>query len=662
MIDEARLRSLPPEPGVYMFRDASGEILYIGKAKSLRTRVRSYFRNDPNRGIRLSELRRRAAQVDTVVVGSETEALLLEANLIKEHHPRFNIQLRDDKRYPYIKVTVNEPFPRAWVTRRVRDDGARYFGPFTRVGALRQALDYLQRSHTLRSCRYRLPKEAPPRPCLDYHIGRCQAPCVGLQSQEDYRADVRSVLDILGGETASVRQDLERKMLEAARGQRFEEAARHRDAIRGLEILGGRQRVEQVDGGDQDVVALARDGERGSAVVMRIRRGLLLGQETHLLEGLDEGSEGELLSAFCSAYYLGRGEVGIQELPAEILLPGPFEDQPTLEAVLTERAGRKIRLHVPQRGAKLRLLELAQMNARHLIEDQVAMEGDGARADASLYALQDALALRVVPRLILGYDISHTGGTEVVASVVAFEHGEPASRLYRRMRIRGEWGNDDVRSIGEAVERSLRRRLEAGDPLPDLLMIDGGKGQLQAAVRAVSALGLEGSVALCALAKREEEIFQPGGAESLRLPRRDPGLRLLQRVRDEAHRFARDYNRKLRGKRSLQSLLQEIPGIGPARQQALLRAFGSVEGIRGAREADLAEVPGFSLLLARKVLAYLEEHGGLLDSEAWTAAEAGAGQGGGLEANAGEQAGASPHTAPLPPLPAPASPLPPDPS
>jgi excinuclease ABC subunit C len=616
MIEEARLRTLPTEPGVYQFRDVSGEILYIGKANSLRTRVRSYFRHDAHRGIRLSELRRRAVQVDTVIVGSETEALLLEANLIKEHRPRFNIQLRDDKRYPYIKVTVNEPFPRAWVTRRVRDDGARYFGPFTRVGALRQALDYLQRSHTLRSCRYRLPKEAPPRPCLDYHIGRCQAPCVGLQSQDAYREDVKSVLDILGGETVTVREELERKMLESARSQRFEEAARHRDALRGLEILGGRQRVEQVDGGDQDVIALARDGERGSAVVMRIRRGLLLGQETHLLEGLEEDGEGDLLSAFCSAYYLGRGEVGIQELPAEILIPGPFGDQETLEAILSERAGRRIRLHVPQRGSKLRLLELARMNARHLVEDQVALEGDGARADTTLYALQDALELRVVPRLILGFDISHTGGTEVVASVVAFEHGEPASRLYRKMRIQGEWGNDDVRSMAEAVERSLRRRVEGGDPLPDLLMIDGGLGQLQAASRTVEALGLGGSVAVCALAKREEEIFRTGHAEPLRLGRRDPALHLLQRVRDEAHRFARDYNRKLRGKRSLSSLLEGIPGIGPARQKALLRAFGSVDGIRAAGETALAGVPGFSLLLARKVLAYLEEPGGADDADA----------------------------------------------
>jgi excinuclease ABC subunit C len=606
MIDEDRLRTLPTEPGVYQFRDAEGQMLYIGKAKSLRARVRSYFRADAHRGIRLSELRRRAVQVETIVVGSETEALLLEANLIKEHRPRFNIQLRDDKRYPYIKVTVQEPFPRAWVTRRVRDDGARYFGPFTRVGALRQALDYLQRSYTLRSCRYALPKEAPPRPCLDYHIGRCQAPCVGLQTQDSYREDVDAVVAILGGETASVRGSLEEKMHEAARAQRFEEAARYRDALRGLEILSGKQRVEQVDGGDQDVLALARDGDRGGAVVLRIRRGLLLGQETHLLEGLEEGEEGALLGAFASAFYLGRGEAGIQELPSEIIVPEPFEDLATLEAVLSERAGRRVRFVVPQRGDKLRLLELGRMNARHLVEDQAALEGAGTRADGTLYGLQEALGLKVVPRLILGFDISHTGGTEVVASVVAFEHGEPVSRLYRRLKIRGDWGNDDFRSMSEAVERALTRRITEGTPLPDLLLIDGGRGQLNAVLPVLRALGLEGTVSVCALAKREEEIFIPGLPEPLRLGRRDPALRLLQRVRDESHRFARDYNRKLRGHRSLSTILGEIPGIGPARQQALLRAFGSVEGIRGAGEDRIAALPGFSQLLAQKILAYLE--------------------------------------------------------
>ena len=616
MIEERRLDALPTAPGVYLFRDAGGEILYIGKAKSLRARVRSYFRHDRNRGIRLQELGRRAVEVDTIVVDSEAEALLLESNLIKEHHPRFNIQLRDDKRYPYVKVTVNEPFPRVWITRRVREDGARYFGPFTRVGALRQALEHLKRVHTVRSCRYRLPKEAPPRPCLDYHIHRCQAPCVGWQSREAYREDIDDLVRILEGQTTGLRQEMEAAMRTAAEERRFEDAARYRDILAGVESLEGQQRVERVDGGDQDVVGIARDGDDGAAVVLRIRRGTLLGRESHRFEGLAGDADADLLQAFASRYYLGRGDVGIAELPDEILLPLDFEDRPVLERVLGERAGRRVDLRVPQRGAKVRLTELARTNARHVLEDRVAAEADPSevpeRADTVLYDLQERLGLKVVPRFIVCFDISHTGGTEVVASAVAFENGEPRKALYRHMRIRGTWGNDDYRSMAEAVERYLKRRLDENAPLPELIVIDGGKGQLSAVLPVLAALGTE-EVAVCALAKREEEVFLPGRREAIRIPRRDPALRLLQRVRNEAHRFAVSYNRKLRTKRTLRSELGEIPGVGPSRQRALLTRFGSVEGVREAGVSGVERVPGFSRVLAERILEYLESGGSPLD-------------------------------------------------
>ncbi len=614
MIDDARLDTLPATPGVYLLRGEGGEILYIGKAKSLRSRVRSYFRPDRNRGIRLRELGRRAEAVETIVLDSEAEALLLESNLIKEHRPRFNIQLRDDKRYPYIKVTVNEPFPRVWVTRRVREDGARYFGPFTRVGALRQALDHLKRTHGVRSCRYRLPTEAPPRPCLDYHIGRCQAPCVGFQSREDYRSEIEALVEVLEGDTRETRKAMEGAMREAAAAQRFEEAARYRDIVAGLDSLAGEQRVEQVDGGDQDVVGVARDGENAAAVVLHIRKGTLLGREAHRFEGFAGEDEAELLAAFASRYYLGRGAVGIAELPSEILLPTSFEDQEILAGLLSERAGRKVVLHVPRRGGKRRLVELARTNARHAVEDQVTLAGEGEgggpdRAEAVLYELQNRLGLKVVPRLIYGFDISHTGGTEVVASAVALENGEPKKALYRHMRIRGGWGNDDFRSMAEAVERLLTRRLEEAAPLPDLLVIDGGKGQLSAVLPVLQRLGTP-EVAVCALAKREEEIFLPGAREGIRISRRDPVLRLLQRLRNEAHRFAVEYNRKLRSRRTIRSALGEIPGVGPSRQQALLTRFGSVEGVREAGPEAVAEVPGFSRLLAERIATYLSETGG----------------------------------------------------
>ena len=610
MIEARRLDHLPTEPGVYLLKDGEGSVLYIGKARSLRSRVRSYFRGeDRSRGIRIRELARRAVEVETIPVGSEAEALILESNLIKEHQPPFNIQLRDDKRYPYIKVTVQEPFPRVFVTRRLRDDGARYFGPFTSVGPLRQALEVVKRLYTVRSCRYDLPREAPPRPCLDYHIGRCQAPCVGFQTREDYREMVDEILRILGGDTQGLEREVAGKMEEAAQKLRFEEAARHRDVLEGLASIAREQRVARFEGGDQDVLGVARDGELGAAVVLRIRKGTLLGRETHRFSGIGEEGEADLLGRFAALYYLGRGEAGNEDLPAELLLPQDFADREVLEEVLSERRGRRVHLRVPERGAKHRLVELAATNARHLLEDRVTeLERAPDRAEAVLYELQDRLHLKVVPRFRVCCDFSHFQGTEVVASAVAFENGEPRKSLYRHMRIRGDWGNDDFRSMAEAVERYLSRRLEGQEPLPELLVVDGGRGQLSAVLPVLKRVGAE-EVAVAALAKREEEVFLPGRRDPVRIPRREPALRLLQRLRNEAHRFAVSYNRKLRTRRTIQSRLGEIPGIGPGRQQALLTRFGSVEGIVAAGVEEVIRVPGFSRVLAERVLSYLQGEG-----------------------------------------------------
>jgi excinuclease ABC subunit C len=610
MIDPRTLDHLPAEPGVYLFRDADGAVLYIGKAKSLRARVRSYFRRNGDQGIRTREMVRRAEEVDTIVVGSEAEALLLESNLIKEHQPPFNLQLRDDKRYPFIKVTVQEPFPRVFVTRRLSNDGARYFGPYTSVGPMRQALEVVKRLYTVRSCRYDLPREAPTRPCLDYHIGRCKAPCVGLQSEENYREMVNEILRILGGETRQLRVEVERRMQEASEELRFEEAARHRDVLRGLESLERDQVVERVEGGNQDVVGLARDGELGAAVLLRIRRGALLGRESRRFTGLGDESDEELLSSFAARQYLGGGEEAIRELPAEILFPLEFPDRPVLGQVLSDQAGRRVRLHVPVRGEKRRLVELAAANARHLLEERVtALEVAADRADAVLYELQDRLGLKVVPRLMVCFDISHMHGSEVVASAVAFENGERKRGLYRRMRIRGDWGNDDIRSMAEVVERYLKRRLDQDEPLPELLVVDGGRGQLSAVLPVLERLGVP-DLGVVALAKREEELFVPHRREPIRLGRRDPALRLLQRIRNEAHRFAVEYNRKLRTRRTIRSALGDVPGVGPARQRALLTRFGSVEGIRAAGEEEILRVPGFSRVMARRILDHLGESDG----------------------------------------------------
>lgn len=604
---ETKLKHLPTKPGVYLFKDEQGEILYIGKAKSLRSRVRSYFTSSHDQSLKTRELVRHIRDVDTMVVGSEAEALLLEANLIKTHRPRFNIRLRDDKRYPYIKVTVQEAFPRVYVTRRIENDGARYFGPFTDVRPMRQALDVIKRMYTVRSCRYDLPREVPSRPCLDYHIGRCKAPCVGLQSQDDYRRMTDEILEILSGRTDTIRSRAEREMREAAESLDFERAAMMRDVLHGLDAMEERQRMADVRGSDQDVVGIARDGDTACAVLLRIREGKLLGREVDFFENLEDETDETLVATAATRFYLGRGEYGTADLPREILFCGEFEDRPAIEDLVSEAAGRRVRTHVPQKGDKVRLIELANQNARHLLEERAVLNEEvDERADDDLYELQRVLQLTVVPRMIVCFDISHTQGTEVVGSAVVFENGEPNKSEYRRFRIKGTWGNDDFRSMAEVVGRFFRRRLEEESPLPDLVVVDGGKGQLGAAAEALRALGLD-DVALCSLAERQEEIYLSGRSEPLRLPRTNVALRLLQRARDEAHRFAVTYNRKLRKKRTLTSVLGEIPGIGPARQTALLRHFGSVRALREADVEEIAKVPGFSEKLARHVLAHLEQ-------------------------------------------------------
>ncbi len=600
-----KLPTLPTRPGVYMFKDARGEILYVGKAISLRARVRSHFAQENSWSVQKSELVRRVTDVDTIVVGSEAEALLLEANLIKSHQPRFNIRLKDDKKYPYIKVTVNEPFPRVYVTRRLENDGARYFGPYTDVGGMRHALEVVKRLYTVRSCRYDLPDDAPKRPCLDFHIGKCLAPCVGLQTAQAYRTMVDEILEVLTGKTDEVRTRVSGEMRKAADSLEFEVAANLRDVLSGLEGLERRQRALDLRGGDVDVIGMARDGDRGCAALLRVRGGKLLGRELDFFEGVGDESDSIFLSAVATRFYFGRGELGTMDLPREVLFPTEFEDRTTVQELLTTTSNRKVSTLVPQKGDKLRLIELANQNARHLLEERAIM-GDEVRdrADDILYDLQEALELKVVPRFIVCFDISHLQGSELVGSAVVFENGEPNKGEYRRFRIKGDWGNDDFRSMSEIVARYFKRRIEEGRPIPELAIIDGGKGQLSAALQSALAAGAD-AVTLIGLAKREEEIYLVGRSDPLRLPRTSSALRLLQRIRNEAHRFAVTYNRKLRTKRTLVSELGTIRGIGPARQRALLARFGSLRALRQATPEQIAEVPGFSEQLAHKVLQHL---------------------------------------------------------
>jgi len=586
-----KLPHLPESPGVYLWKDAEGTVLYVGKAKKLRARVRSYWAQDHLTSPKTRGLLRKVRDLDTIVVPSEAHALILEATLIKENRPRFNIALRDDKSYPYIKVTVQEPFPRVMVTRRLADDGARYFGPYTDVGAMRRALTVVKRIFTVRSCHYALPKEAPERPCLDYFIKRCKAPCVGQQDAADYRTMIDEVVWFLEGRTSDVMRHVRERMLEASARLDFERAGELRDALRHLEKMEEPTVVLEVEGGDRDVVGYARDGEDACVVVLRIRGGKLLARDHRLLEHAEGEDDGTVLGASLAQWYRTA-----EARAADLLVPFDFEDREMLEASLE---GTHVR--VPQRGPRRALVELADKNARHLLEEfkLAALEADERAADP-VYELQRELGLPRLPRSLVCFDISHAQGTDVVASAVWFENARPRRAEYRKFKIQLFEGNDDFKSMHEVVTRYFRRRLDEDRPLPDLAVIDGGKGQLGAARAALESLGVT-QVGLISLAKKDEEIFVPGRSESVRLPRRSPALRMLQQARDEAHRFAVTFQRQKRAARTITSELLKIPGVGPAKRRALLHVFGSVQGVRDATLEQVAAVPGFGLASARKL-------------------------------------------------------------
>jgi excinuclease ABC subunit C len=604
-----KIDALPDGPGVYLWKDRDGTVLYVGKAKRLRQRVRSYLAPDLPDGPKHRLLRRTMADIETIVVPSESQALLLENNLIKEHAPRLNIRLRDDKSYPSIAVTLGEPFPRVLVVRRIQIPGARYFGPYTDVSTLRRTLRIIRRIFTVRSCHYALPDEAPDRPCLDYHIRRCLAPCVGYQARAEYRAMIDDVVAFLEGRTVEVRQRLRARMDEAAAGLDYERAAELRNAMRWLEQLEQPPAVERVGGGDADAIGYARDGDDAAVTVLRVRNGRVVAHDSRFLHSLAQEADDAALSAYLVQYYR------LQEARARrVALPFPPADFPELEELFDG-----VEWLTPQRGAQRRLVDLADQNARHALESFriEALETDE-RASDPVYALGRDLGLTQVPRAIACVDISTNQGRDTVGSLVWFEAGRPKKSEYRKFKIRGTGtagasgaGNgadqrqqDDYAAIHEVVTRYARRRIEEGKPLPDLMLIDGGKGQLAAAGAALAALEVAG-VQLASLAKRQEEVYLPDRGDPLRLPRRSPALRLLQRLRDEAHRFAITFNRGRRRARTVTSELLTVPGIGPARRRALLERFGSLAGVRLASVEEVATVPGFSTRLAERVLHHL---------------------------------------------------------
>src|SRR4051794_1280118 len=590
-----KIPHLPESPGVYLWRDADGNVLYVGKAKRLRSRVRSYVSNDQLTSVKTRALMQQAAGLDTIVVPSEAHALILEANLIKEYRPRYNIALRDDKSYPYIKVTITEPFPRVYVTRQLVNDGSRYFGPYTDVGAMRRSLNVVKRIFTVRSCTYDLPNVAPDRPCLDYHIGRCKAPCVLMQSQAEYRAMIDEVILFLDGRADEVMRRVKERIQLAAESLDFERAAELRDVLQHLERMEEPTVVLEVEGGDRDVLGYARDGADACVTWMRIRAGKLLARDHQFFENIDDETDAAVLQAFL----VGPYRIAM-ERARELLIPLELEEREIVEESLD---GAKI--HSPQRGPRRELVDLATQNARHLLEEaRLTGEETEERAGDPVYELQRQLGLQRVPRALVCFDISHAQGTDTVASCVWFQNGRPYRAEYRKFKVRDVEGIDDFASMNEVVTRYFRRRLDEGKSLPDLVVIDGGKGQLNAAHAALEALGL-GSLPLISLAKREEEVFMVGRAESLRLSRRSPALRILQQARDEAHRFAITFQRKRRAMRTVTSELLQIPGVGERKRRQLLEAFGSLEGVRTAAPEAIAALPGFSLKSAAKIQAAL---------------------------------------------------------
>ena len=593
---QRKLDTLPEGPGVYLWRDARGDVLYVGKAKRLRSRVRSYFATDFPTSARSQLLQRLIADVETIVVPSEAQSLILENNLIKEYRPRFNVRLKDDKSYPSIAVTLAEPFPRVLVTRRRNIPGARYFGPYTDVGQLRRTLAIIRRLYTVRSCHDMLPEERRERPCLDYHIGRCQAPCVGWQVEADYRHMVEDVVQFLEGKTGDLRTRVREAMLAASEAENYERAKELRDALRWLEKLEEPVAVEVIGTGDADAIGFARDGDDAVAVLIRVREGRVVGREHRFLEGVEEEKDPAILSAFLVRYY-----VPAEERARRIVLPFPPEDWEALRELLPESEWV-----IPQRGTAHRWLELADHNARHLLESlRIESFETEERAEDPVYALGRDLGLSAVPRSLVCIDISHNQGKDTVGSLVWFEAGRPRKSEYRKFKIQGLGQQDDFAAIQEVLGRYLTRRREEQLPLPDLFLIDGGKGQLNAALDAAEQLG-HTELQFASLAKREEEVFLPGRPEPLRLSRRSPSLRLLQRVRDEAHRFGLAYNRKRRTQRTITSELLNIPGVGPRRRRLLLERFGSLAGVKSASVSELATVPGFSTRLAERVLEHLQ--------------------------------------------------------
>jgi excinuclease ABC subunit C len=598
------LKRLPDRPGCYLFRDEEGRILYVGKAASLRSRVRSYFQEGGGHSLRTRLMVERVRELETVITNTPVEALLLENSLIKRHRPHFNVRLRDDKQYPYICLTMTEPFPRPIVVRRVKKDGNRYFGPYTSSWAMRQALKVIKQVFQLRGCARTIQEGDRQKLCLDYHMGLCTGPCASAVTRTEYMRQVDGAIDFLEGKAEGVLKRLQAEMEAAASDLQFEKAARLRDQVVAIHAVIERQRVVSTDLVDQDVFAAVTDQLQTGVTALAVRGGRLIGQEQFMLDGAHPDELPAALGQFLQQFYSEARQPARQ-----LLLSHEVPDREWIEAWLRERRGGAVELLTPQRGEKRRLVELAEQNGQARLEERRArLAGDQARAEEAMLELQDALQLPGFPYRIEAYDISNIQGTETVAAMVVFEGGQPKKSDYRKFKIRSVEGPDDFAAMRETLRRRLERGI-AGDTrfgeLPDLILIDGGKGQLNAALEIEQELAVE--IPTIGLAKQFEEVFLPGRPEPVLLSRRSQALFLLQRIRDEAHRFGLTYHRHLRGKRQTRSSLDEIEGIGQRRRDALLRHFGSLARMRNATVEELAAVEGMNRPAADRLFRHFHE-------------------------------------------------------
>jgi excinuclease ABC subunit C len=611
---EEQLRTLPAKPGVYLFRDAAGSVLYVGKAKSLRPRVRSYFQRTTDGRVQIRQLPERVADVEVIVTGTEVEALHLEQNLVKRHRPPFNVRLRDDKSFPYIAVTVEDEYPRVMFTRERHRPGVWYFGPYANAKKVRETLDVLNRVFPYRPCEGPKPGRHSGIPCLDYHIDRCLAPCVGYVSQEDYRVIIDGVIEFLSGDVKPIQRELERKMGEAAREERFEDAARYRNRLFAVQHLVERQAVERRSVGTVDVLGFAAEADRAVVQIFPLRDGKMVDRYSFHLENVGGQDVTTVLESFGLEYYGSAPSV-----PPQVIVPRDAGDLSALAAVLSERRGARVEIRAAERGEKRRLQQLADENARHaLVSEQAATEQKRARRVEALEELREALNLESLPIRIECYDISHAMGQDPVGSMVVFQDALPRKSDYRKFGIRAAGDDpDDFAAMAEVVSRRFARLSDGTGEThdasfasaPNLVVIDGGKGQLSAALASMQAYDLP-RVAVIALAKRIEEVFVPGQSEPIVLSRHNPGLQLLQRIRDEAHRFALGFHRQRRESRGFASIFDELEGVGPARRRALLQHFGSVEEMLAATPEEIEGVPGVPARTARRIYAQLHKTGG----------------------------------------------------